>query len=156
MVESAYSAFSPRLGGIVREFFDKNWIDAAFMPNKRGGAFASPTVPSAHPFVFMNYLADPRRHDARARTRPRHPYVSFAEAQSFTGLYTPLTTAEMASTFGEMLIFTARPPKNPTPLCAFRCLRARLKTASRPSSARFRCTVSKTAFTLPAGPKANC
>src|SRR5690606_24251772 len=60
IVQSAYAAFSPRLGEIVSRFFDENWIHAALLPNKRGGAFASPTVPSAHPFVFVNYLGSAR------------------------------------------------------------------------------------------------
>lgn len=107
IVEKAYSAFSPRIGQIVAKFFDEHWIHAALLPNKRGGAFASPTVPSAHPFVLVNYTGQSRDVMTLAHELGHglHMYLS-SEAQGITGLYTPLTTAEMASTFGEMLTFT--------------------------------------------------
>ena len=128
VVESAYSAFSPRLGGIVREFFDKNWIHAALMPNKRGGAFASPTVPSAHPFVFMNFTGQTRDVMTLAHElgHGMHMYLS-AEAQGITGLYTPLTTAEMASTFGEMLTFTDLTAKEPDPAVRLQMLAGKIE-----------------------------
>lgn len=107
IVLSAYHAFSPRLGQIAERFFDEHWIHAAALPNKRGGAFASPTVPSAHPFVFVNFLGKGRDIATLAHELGHglHMVLS-AEAQGITGLYTPLTTAEMASVFGEMLTFT--------------------------------------------------
>ncbi|MGQ9909343.1 MAG: M3 family oligoendopeptidase [Candidatus Flexifilum sp.] len=107
IVIDAYTAFSPRLGAIAQRFFDERWIHAALLPNKRGGAFASPTVPSAHPFVFINYTGVARDVMTLAHELGHglHMYLS-AEAQGITGLYTPLTTAEMASVFGEMLVFT--------------------------------------------------
>ncbi len=107
IVVDAYSAFSPRMGEIAQRFFDEQWIHAALMPNKRGGAFASPTVPSAHPFVLLNYTGQARDVQTLAHELGHglHMYLS-AEAQGITGLYTPLTTAEMASTFGEMLTFS--------------------------------------------------
>lgn len=106
IVESAYSAFSPRVGEIVSRFFDERWIHAPALPNKRGGAFASPTVASAHPFVFVNYLGKARDVMTLAHELGHgvHMYLS-GEAQGNTGLHTPLTTAEMASVFGEMLTF---------------------------------------------------
>ncbi|MBE2268058.1 MAG: M3 family oligoendopeptidase [Anaerolinea sp.] len=106
IVESAYSAFDPRVGSIISRFFDENWIHAQILPNKRGGAFASPTVASAHPFVFVNFLGKPRDVMTLAHELGHglHMYLS-GEAQGQTGLYTPLTTAEMASVFGEMLTF---------------------------------------------------
>ncbi|MBI1256659.1 MAG: M3 family oligoendopeptidase [Chloroflexi bacterium] len=128
VVESAYNAFSPRLGGIVREFFDKNWIHAALMPNKRGGAFASPTVPSAHPFVFLNFTGQTRDVMTLAHElgHGMHMYLS-AEAQGITGLYTPLTTAEMASTFGEMLTFTDLTAKEPDPAVRLQMLAGKIE-----------------------------
>ena len=116
IVEDAYTAFSPRAGEIVRRFFDERWIHAPVQPNKRGGAFASPTVPSAHPFVFVNYLSKSRDIMTLAHElgHGMHMYLS-AEAQGITGLYTPLTTAEMASVFGEMLTFTDLMKKEPDP-----------------------------------------
>ncbi len=106
LVLESYRRFSTRAGDILHRFFAENWIHAALMPNKRGGAFASPTVPSAHPFVLVNYTGKTRDVMTLAHELGHglHMYLS-AEAQGITGLYTPLTTAEMASTFGEMLVF---------------------------------------------------
>jgi oligoendopeptidase F len=102
----AYTTFSPRLGEITGRFFEENWIHAALMPNKRGGAFCSGTVPSAHPYVFMNYTGRVRDVMTLAHELGHgvHFYLA-AEAQGIVGMNTPLTTAEMASTFGEMLVF---------------------------------------------------
>ncbi len=128
IVENAYNAFSPRLGGIVKEFFDGNWIHAALMPNKRGGAYASPTVPSAHPFVFMNFTGQTRDVMTLAHElgHGMHMYLS-SEAQGITGLYTPLTTAEMASTFGEMLTFTDLTAKEPDPAARLSMLAGKIE-----------------------------
>jgi oligoendopeptidase F len=106
MVTRSYTAFSPRIGEITERFFNENWIHAALMPNKRSGAFASPAVPSAHPFVFLNYTGKARDVQTLAHELGHglHMFLS-SEAQGLYGLYTPLTTAEMASTFGEMLVF---------------------------------------------------
>ncbi|MBE0689115.1 MAG: M3 family oligoendopeptidase, partial [Anaerolineae bacterium] len=106
IVANAYHRFNERAGTIVDRFFDERWIHAALMPNKRGGAFCSPVVPSAHPFVLLNYTGKTRDVMTLAHELGHglHMYLS-AEAQGITGLYTPLTTAEMASTFGEMLVF---------------------------------------------------
>src|SRR5262249_3492444 len=54
-VVESYQAFSPKAGSVIREFFDRNWIDAELRPGKRGGAFSSSAVPSAHPYILMNY-----------------------------------------------------------------------------------------------------
>ncbi len=116
VVLNAYTQFSPRVGEIIQRFFSEHWIHAALLPNKRGGAFASPTVPSAHPFVLMNFTGRERDVQTLAHELGHglHMYLS-AEAQGITGLYTPLTTAEMASTFGEMLTFTDLMAKEPDP-----------------------------------------
>ncbi len=116
IVVDAYTAFSPRMGQIADRFFSERWIHAALLPNKRGGAFASPTVPSAHPFVFVNYTGKNRDVTTLAHELGHglHMYLS-AEAQGITGLYTPLTTAEMASVFGEMLTFNDLLTKEPDP-----------------------------------------
>ena len=53
--QESYQAFSPRAGAIIREFFDKNWIDAELRPGKRGGAFSASAVPSVHPYILMNF-----------------------------------------------------------------------------------------------------
>jgi oligoendopeptidase F len=114
IVVDAYRAFSPRMGELADRFFTANWIHAAPMPNKRGGAFASPSVPSAHPFVFVNYLGKARDVMTLAHELGHGIHMALSgEAQGITGLYTPLTTAEMASVFGEMLVFTDLMRKEP-------------------------------------------
>jgi len=128
IVYNAYTAFSPRLGAIVNRFFDENWIHAPVLPNKRGGAFASPTVASAHPFVFVNYLGKDRDIMTLAHELGHglHMYLS-AEAQGLTGLYTPLTTAEMASVFGEMLTFEDLMRREPDPAVRLKALAHRIE-----------------------------
>lgn len=106
IVLDAFAAFSPQMAAIAARFFDENWIHAAPLPNKRGGAFASPTVPSAHPFVFVNFLG--RANDvmtlAHELGHGLHMFLG-GQANGRHGLYTPLTTAEMASVFAEMVVF---------------------------------------------------
>jgi oligoendopeptidase F len=107
VVLKAFDAFSPQVGDVARKFFDGQWIHAPVTPGKRGGAFASPTVPSAHPFVFVNYEGQTRDVMTLAHELGHgiHMYLS-AQKSGLFGLYTPLTTAEMASTFAEMLVFS--------------------------------------------------
>jgi oligoendopeptidase F len=107
IVLTAFQAFSPRIAEIARRFFDENWIHAPVMPNKRGGAFCAFTVPSAHPYVFVNFEGKARDVQTLAHELGHgvHAYLA-AEAHGLFGMHTPLTTAEMASTFGEMLVFT--------------------------------------------------
>lgn len=106
IVLKAFEAFSPRFAEIAGRFFNESWIHAPVLPNKRGGAFCSPGVPSAHPFVFVNY--EGKSNDVMTLAHELghgiHGYLA-AEAQGIFGMHTPLTTAEMASTFGEMLVF---------------------------------------------------
>lgn len=106
-VLNAFDVFSPQIADIARRFFDGNWIHAPVTPGKRGGAFASPAVPSAHPFVFVNYTGTDRDVMTLAHELGHgiHMYLS-GQKQGIFGMYTPLTTAEMASTFGEMLVFS--------------------------------------------------
>lgn len=107
IVLDAYQHFSPRMADIARLFFDKNWIDAPPDTYKRGGAYSSSTVPSVHPYIFMNYLglADNVMTLAHELGHGVHQYL--AREQGYLQADTPLTTAEMASTFGEMLVFEA-------------------------------------------------
>jgi oligoendopeptidase F len=116
IVLKAFSAFSPTIAEVAKKFFDGNWIHAPVTPGKRGGAFASPTVPSAHPYVFVNYTG--KANDVMTLAHELghgiHMYLSGQEHGIF-GLYTPLTTAEMASTFGEMLVFSDLMSKEPDP-----------------------------------------
>ena len=128
VVLNAYTQFSPRVGEIVQRFFNEHWIHAALLPNKRGGAFASPTVPSAHPFVLVNFTGRERDVQTLAHELGHglHMYLS-SEAQGITGLYTPLTTAEMASTFGEMLTFTDLMAKEPDPAARLAMLATKIE-----------------------------
>ncbi len=107
IVLNAFNAFSPRVSQIAQRFFDENWIHAPVTPGKRGGAFCNSTVPSAHPFVLVNFEGKDRDVMTLAHELGHgvHGYLA-AEAQGVLGMHTPLTTAEMASTFGEMLVFT--------------------------------------------------
>lgn len=116
IVLKAFGAFDARVAQVAEKFFNENWIHAAILPNKRGGAFASPTVPSAHPFVFVNYQGTPDNVKTLAHELGHglHMYLS-GEAHGFQGLYTPLTTAEMASTFAEMLVFEDLMAAEPDP-----------------------------------------
>ena len=105
MVLDSYSEFHPRMGEITNEFFENNWIDAAIKPGKRGGAYSASTVPSVHPYVFMNFDGKIRDVQTLAHELGHgvHQYLSRQQGALQAG--TPLTTAETASVFGEMLVF---------------------------------------------------
>jgi oligoendopeptidase F len=106
-VLNAYAAFSPDLAQIGRRFFDKPWIDAALRPGKASGAFAHPTVPSAHPYLLLNYHGKPRDVMTLAHELGHGVHQVLAGAQGYLLSSTPLTLAETASVFGEMLTFRA-------------------------------------------------
>jgi oligoendopeptidase F len=105
IVTNSYSEFHPEMGNIVTSFFNKKWIDAAMRPGKRSGAYSASTVPSVHPYVFLNY--DGRIRDVQTLAHELghgiHQYLS--REQGIFEADTPLTTAETASVFGEMLTF---------------------------------------------------
>ncbi|MGF9563356.1 M3 family oligoendopeptidase [Neorhizobium sp. BT27B] len=106
-VLSAYGAFSPEMADIARRFFDEQWIDAPARPGKAQGAFAHPTVPSAHPYVLVNYLGKPRDVMTLAHELGHGVHQVLAGGQGALMCQTPLTLAETASVFGEMLTFRA-------------------------------------------------
>ena len=106
IVLDAFENFSPRMKEAASLFFERSWIHAPVLPNKRGGAFAAPTVASANPYVFLNYLGDARDVTTLAHELGHGIHMRLsAQARGLFALYTPLTTAEMASTFAEMLVF---------------------------------------------------
>jgi oligoendopeptidase F len=105
MVLSAYGAFAPEMADIARRFFDEEWIDAPARPGKAPGAFAHPTVPSAHPYVLVNYLGKPRDVMTLAHELGHGVHQVLAGEQGALMCATPLTLAETASVFGEMLTF---------------------------------------------------
>ena len=106
-VLSAYGAFSPQMAEIAGRFFARNWIDAALRPGKAGGAFSHPTVPSAHPYVLMNYHGRTRDVMTLAHELGHAVHQTLAGEQGYLRSGTPLTLAETASVFGEMLTFRA-------------------------------------------------
>ena len=104
-VLSAYRAFAPEMAEIAGRFFDQQWIDAPARAGKAPGAFAHPTVPSAHPYVLLNYLGKPRDVMTLAHELGHGVHQVLAGAQGPLMCQTPLTLAETASVFGEMLTF---------------------------------------------------
>ncbi|MCU0889997.1 MAG: M3 family oligoendopeptidase [Rubritepida sp.] len=106
-VRAAYGAFSPELERVAAPFFEKPWIDAALRPGKASGAFAHPTVPSAHPYLLLNYHGKARDVMTLAHELGHGVHQRLAAEQGYLMSGTPLTLAETASVFGEMLTFRA-------------------------------------------------
>ena len=106
-VLSAYRAFSPTLADVGERFFKNAWIDAPARPGKSPGAFAHPTVPSAHPYLLLNFLGKSRDVQTLAHELGHGVHQVLAGAQGLFRSDTPLTLAETASVFGEMLTFQA-------------------------------------------------
>jgi oligoendopeptidase F len=104
-VLTAYGAFSPEMAAIADRFFRNNWIDAPVRPGKAPGAFAHPTVPSAHPYVLLNYQGRPRDVMTLAHELGHGVHQVLAAPNGALMAPTPLTLAETASVFGEMLTF---------------------------------------------------
>ena len=107
IVLSAYRAFSPELAAIGGRFFAGRWIDAPVRPGKASGAFAHPTVPSAHPYLLLNYQGRVRDVMTLAHELGHGVHQVLAARQGYLMADTPLTLAETASVFGEMLTFRA-------------------------------------------------
>lgn len=105
IVLGAYGKFHPRMAEIASLFFEKQWIDAAIKPGKRSGAYSHAVVPSLHPYVFMNYEPNPREVMTLAHELGHGVHQYLAREQGLLQADTPLTTAETASVFGEMLVF---------------------------------------------------
>ena len=104
-VLSAYRGFAPEMADIAGRFFENRWIDAPTRPGKAPGAFAHPTVPSAHPYVLLNYMGKPRDVMTLAHELGHGVHQVLAGGQGALMASTPLTLAETASVFGEMLTF---------------------------------------------------
>lgn len=104
-VLSAYGDFDPQMADIARRFFDRNWIDAPVRPGKAPGAFSHPTVPAVHPYVLLNYMGKPRDVMTLAHELGHGVHQVLAAEQGALMAQTPLTLAETASVFGEMLTF---------------------------------------------------
>ena len=104
-VMDAYKAFDPRMGELAKPFFTDGWIDAGVKPGKAPGAFAHPTVTDVHPYVMLNYLGKPRDVMTLAHELGHGVHQVLAAGQGEMLSSTPLTLAETASVFGEMLTF---------------------------------------------------
>ena len=104
-VLDAYAGFSPKLAELAEPFFNLGWIDAAVKPGKAPGAFAHPTVTTVHPYVMLNYLGKPRDVMTLAHELGHGVHQRLAAGQGELLASTPLTLAETASVFGEMLTF---------------------------------------------------
>ncbi|MDO5641848.1 MAG: M3 family oligoendopeptidase [Paracoccus sp. (in: a-proteobacteria)] len=104
-VLDAYAGFSPKLAELALPFFNLGWIDAAVKPGKAPGAFAHPTVTTVHPYVMLNYMGKPRDVMTLAHELGHGVHQRLAAAQGELLASTPLTLAETASVFGEMLTF---------------------------------------------------
>jgi len=104
-VMDAYGAFDPRMAELAEPFFDKGWNDAGVKPGKAPGAFAHPTVTTVHPYVMLNYLGKPRDVMTLAHELGHGVHQVLAAGQGELLSSTPLTLAETASVFGEMLTF---------------------------------------------------
>ena len=105
MVQNSYTDFHPEMGAITAKFFDHHWIDAAIKPGKRGGAYSASTVPSVHPYVFMNFDGKLRDVQTLAHELGHGVHQYLSRQQGVLEADTPLTTAETASVFGERLVF---------------------------------------------------
>ncbi|WP_372801484.1 M3 family oligoendopeptidase [Paracoccus seriniphilus] len=114
-VLDAYAGFAPELAELAKPFFDKGWIDAAVKPGKAPGAFAHPTVTTVHPYVLLNYLGKPRDVMTLAHELGHGVHQRLAAKQGELLASTPLTLAETASVFGEMLTFRALLAKTTDP-----------------------------------------
>ncbi|HMP00886.1 MAG TPA: M3 family oligoendopeptidase [Gemmatales bacterium] len=115
IVTASYEAFDRTAGSIVQRFFTDRWIDAELRPGKRGGAFSSSAVPSVHPFILMNYTDKLRDVMTLAHELGHGLHQYLARGVGYLQCDTPLTTAETASVFGEMLTFRQLLERNPEP-----------------------------------------
>ncbi len=105
LVLEAYESFHPEMARIAALFFERKWIDAALKPGKRGGAFSHGAVPSVHPYILMSYTGKIRDVQTLAHELGHGVHQYLSREQGYFQADTPLTTAETASVFGEMLVF---------------------------------------------------
>lgn len=127
LVINAYSRFHPRMAELASDFFAKRWIDAAIRPGKYGGAFSHGVVPSAHPYVLLNYDARPRDVMTLAHELGHGVHQKLAASRGHLQAHTPLTMAETASVFGEMLVFQDLMAQEPDPAVRLAMLTAKIE-----------------------------
>ena len=107
-VITSFARFSPQLAGIADRFFEEKWIHAPVYRGKRGGAFAHPCVPEAHPYVLVNYTGTQRDVSTVAHELGHGVHQVLAARQGYYNSDTPLVLAETASVFAELLVFQAQ------------------------------------------------
>jgi oligoendopeptidase F len=105
IVLRGYGQFDEDMAEVAEMFFEKSWIDGPIRPGKRGGAFSAGTVPGVHPYILMNFSGTARDVSTLAHELGHGIHQYMSRERGLLQMHTPLTTAEMASTFGEMLIF---------------------------------------------------
>lgn len=115
IVHTAYHEFNPEMGDMIKEFLDQPWIDATLRPGKSSGAFAHPTVPEVHPYILLNYHGRNRDVMTLAHELGHGLHQILAADQGYIQSNTPLTLAETASVFGEMLTFQSLLRNQKTP-----------------------------------------
>jgi oligoendopeptidase F len=129
IVTESYEAFSPKAGGIVKRFFDKKWIDAEPRDGKRGGAFSSSGLPSLHPYILMSYTDKLRDVMTLAHELGHGLHQYLSRGVGYLQCDTPLTTAETASVFGEMLVFKRLQEAYPDPQARLAMLCGKIEDA---------------------------
>lgn len=129
IVEESYQAFSPDAGQIIRTFFERRWIDAELRSGKRGGAFSASAVPSVHPYILMNYTDKLRDVMTLAHELGHGLHQYLARPVGYMQCDTPLTTAETASVFGEMLTFRRLQQLYPEPRTRLAMLCSKIEDA---------------------------
>jgi oligoendopeptidase F len=128
-VTESYEAFSPKAGAIVREFFERRWIDAEMRPGKRSGAFSHSAVPAVHPYILMNYKDNLRDVMTLAHELGHGVHQYLSRGVGYLQCDTPLTTAETASVFGEMLTFRRLQQRFPEPRVRLAMLCSKIEDA---------------------------
>jgi oligoendopeptidase F len=129
IVLEAYGDFAPVMADVARRFFEQRWIDAELRPGKRGGAFCASTVPSVHPYVLLSYTGNLRDVMTVAHELGHGVHQYLAREQGLFEQDTPLTTAETASVFGEMLVFRRLLKEEPDPAVRLSLLCGKLEDA---------------------------
>ena len=127
IVLAAYGRFHPHMAEVAGWFFEKGWIDAPPRPGKTGGAFSHGTVPSVHPYILLNYEGRPRDVMTLAHELGHGVHQKLSGVQSVLQADTPLTTAETASVFGEMLVFQDLMAKETNPLIRLAMLTGKIE-----------------------------
>ena len=127
LVLTSYGRFHPRMAEIAGWFFERGWIDAPPRPGKMGGAFSAGTVPSVHPYILLNFDGRSRDVMTLAHELGHGVHQKLSGGQGMLQMHTPLTSAETASVFGEMLVFQAMMANENDPAVRLAMLTAKIE-----------------------------